>query len=148
MEELQEGVLDRVLRAKLAIRPAHEVQQRVVAQLERALQGLGLPEHHLLTRVKIHLVVDYSDGNPLVVFPAPAGPPAHLYVLAGRHVAVALTVPLAHLCEYHRLGGHVQTHCELQKKEGVRSAAMNESIQSDSFSFGLGIAIIAGNLFV
>lgn len=70
-----------------------------------------------LAHFGLHLVIHHHDTDASVVFPATSGPSTHLDILAGLHHAVLLSIPLGHLREDHRLGGHVEAHRECLCRE-------------------------------
>ena len=96
---------------------SQEVDEHVVAQVERAVDLRRAPEEHALRGLRLDLFVEHDDAQAAVVLAATASPPGHLDVLAGEQDAVLQPVPLPRVREDHGLGGHVDAHGERLRGE-------------------------------
>mmetsp|Transcript_28759 Transcript_28759/g.69961 ORF Transcript_28759/g.69961 Transcript_28759/m.69961 type:complete len:295 (-) Transcript_28759:1325-2209(-) len=123
---LPEAALDQKFRVDFL--HAQQVEQHVVANVERRRQAVGLARHHLLGDLRLNLLVDHQYDNTAIVEAAAAGATTHLNVLATAQVTEVAAVELAHTGEHHRFRRHVQSGREcLGGKQCFQQALLKQN---------------------
>lgn len=89
-----------------------QVENHVVAEVERRVEPVRLSLDHVLGRLGLELLVDHHHDNTSVVQSSSSGPSRHLDVLSRAEVPELLPVKLADVVEDDRFGGHVESDRE------------------------------------
>ena len=91
---------------------SHHVEEHVVAQVERGVQGVALALEDVLGHLWLKLLVCHQDSDTLVVEASTTGTSRHLDILAARDPPVLITVELLDGGEDNCLSRHVDAHRE------------------------------------
>jgi len=108
---------------------SQQIENHVVAEMERRIQPIRLSLHHVLGRLRLQLLIHHHHHDSSIIQPSSTRSPAHLYVLSRTQVPELLPVELPDVVEDDRLGGHVESDGEgLGSEEYLDESFLEEDL--------------------
>mmetsp|Transcript_55723 Transcript_55723/g.136804 ORF Transcript_55723/g.136804 Transcript_55723/m.136804 type:complete len:254 (-) Transcript_55723:92-853(-) len=127
--ELRKGALNHIFRVGLL--GAQQVEKHVVLETKSGAKRVGLAAKDFLGRIRLDFLVAHENDKSAFVQAAAARSTAHLNVFAARDKAVLFAVVLAHGCEEHCFGRHIEPHGKgLGGKERLDEALLEQDFHN------------------